>query len=272
MTQYTPPIRRRNYGRSHGYVDANGQKMPGVTTILSKGLPKEALINWAANATADYAVNNWDALGDLAVAARLKKLQGARYEDRDTAANRGTEVHNYAARLVNGEKVADDFKELRGHVESYVKFLDDFDVQPVLVETVVASYRYGWAGTFDLIADLTMPDGTEMRWLLDIKTSRSGIFGETALQLAGYRYCDVYVDADGKEQPMLEVQRTGAVHVRADGYSLIPLEAGERQLKQLRYCQQIMLFGEESRELVGDPIDPPDPDGVVARVVYEQTR
>jgi len=272
VTEFVPPIRRRNYGKGHGYVDANGQKMPGVTTILSKGVPKEALINWAANATADYAVNKWDDLGSMEPAARLKRLKDARYEERDAAANRGTEIHGYGERLVKGEGVKGIPDALRGYVEAYVRFLDEFDVEPVLVETVVASYKYGWAGTFDLLADLVDPtdtDGGRVRWLLDLKSNRSGIFGETALQLAGYRYCDVYLDDKGAEQPMLEVARTGAVHVRADGYSLIPTESGERQLRQLRYCQQVMKFGEESRDLIGAPIDPPtDPDAATARVVW----
>ena len=45
MTTLKGPFIRRNYGRGHGYKDANGVKVPRVTTILSKGLPKPALVN-----------------------------------------------------------------------------------------------------------------------------------------------------------------------------------------------------------------------------------
>jgi hypothetical protein len=55
------------------------------------------------------------------------------------------------------------------------------------------------------------------RLLIDLKTNRSGIFGETALQLAGYRHADTYLDEDGNEQPMLEVDGCAAVHITADG-------------------------------------------------------
>lgn len=267
---FVPPVQRKNAGRNHYYVDGKGNKMPGVTTILGDGMPKKALIDWSANATADYAVNNWDTLAEMAVADRLKLLKKARYEDRDNAARRGTEVHTIGERLVKGEKVQVP-EELRGHAEAYVRFLDEWNVEPVLVEFVIASYKYGYAGTADLVADLTMPDGSVVRWLLDIKTTRSGVFGETALQLAGYRFADVYIDADGNEQPMIPVTATGVIHVRADGYSLVPVIAEERQLTQLRYVQQVGRFDANARDLIGTPLDPPNPDGDVARVIYERT-
>ncbi len=268
-TPFVAPVRRKAAGRNHYYVDGNDRRMPGVTTILGNGLPKKALINWAANATADAAVNGWDELAELPVATRLDRLKKARYDDRDAAARRGTEVHGIAEQLVKGERVTVP-EELRGHVEAYVKFLDDWDVEPVLVEFVVASYRYGYAGTCDLIADLTMPDGQVVRWLLDIKTTRSGVYGETALQLAAYRLADVYLADDGTERPVPVVERTGVVHVRADGYSLIPVVAGEQQLTDFRYVQQVARFDDESRGLIGDELTPPHPDGEVARVIYER--
>ena len=81
------PIQRRNHGRGHSYLDADGRKVPGVTTIIGQGTPKDALIGWAANTTASYAVDHWDELSELKPSQRLKKLQDARYADRDAAAN-----------------------------------------------------------------------------------------------------------------------------------------------------------------------------------------
>jgi hypothetical protein len=255
------PVRRRNHGRGHSYYDADGNKVPGVTTIIGNGTPKQALIEWAGNATAAYAVDHWDELSELPPSQRLKKLQRARYEDRDAAANRGTQVHELAERLVQGEQV-DVPEEIAGHVESYVAFLDDFDVQPIAVEFVVVSYRFGWAGTGDLIADLIDADDPErrVRWGLDIKTSRSGIFGEVAWQLvAGYfAGADAMITADGEEQPLPEVERYGAVHVRADGYDLFPLdEDPQRLLRELRYIHEVAKAVERAKDYVGAPIRPP---------------
>lgn len=250
MTAYQAPIRRVDRGKGHSYLDANGLKVPGVTTIL-KALPKDALINWAANATADAAINRWEELAALPPAARLDTLKKARYADRDAAANRGTEVHRLAEQLVHGTAVAYP-DALAGHVSAYVQFLDEFEPQPVLVEGVVMSHAHGYAGTLDLIADIAGE-----RWLLDIKTSRSGIFGETALQLAGYRYADTYVTESGTEVDMIPVDRCGAIHVRADGYSLIPVEAEREQHRDLLYVQQVARWADTSRDLIGDPIQPP---------------
>lgn len=252
MTRYVGPITRVNRGRGHSYTDANGAKVPGVTTIIGDGLPKKALINWAGNATAEYAINNWDELAKLKPATRLAKLQKARYEDRDTAANRGTEVHRFAERYVAGEEVPIP-DAIAGHTESYAQFIADWEPHPVLIEAVVMSHKHGYAGTLDAILDIP----GRGRCLLDVKTSRSGIFGETALQLAAYRFADVYVDADGEEQPMLAVDEVFGLHIRGDGYSLLPIEAGPEQFREFQYVMQVARFtSETSKTYVGEPLLP----------------
>jgi hypothetical protein len=238
-----------------------------VTTILGDGVPKPALINWAANATADAAINRWDELATMPPAARLKALQGARYEDKDRAAKRGTEVHALAEKLVMGQAVqAPD--DIAGHVEAYARFLDEFSVKALHVEFSIASVRWGYAGTGDLIADLLLPGessvpdewkpflGGQIRLLLDTKTARSGIYGETALQLAAYRYAEFLIDG-GVDLPMPEVDACAAIHVRGDGYDLIPVTAGEQQHKQFLYAQQVGFFTSTSRDLIGAPVVPP---------------
>lgn len=217
---FTAPARRIDkmaFGKpTHYYEDANGKRIPGVTTILNEGLPKPALINWAANATAEAAVNRWDELTDMGPADRLKILKAARYADRDAAAKRGTEVHALAEKLMLGEEITVP-DELRGHVEAYVRFLDEWQPQPVLTEVTVVNYTHGYAGTLDMVMDCH-----GQRVLADIKTTRSGIYGETALQLAAYRYAEVYLTADG-EHDLPDIDDTWAIWVRGDGYSVIPV-------------------------------------------------
>jgi hypothetical protein len=217
---FTAPARRIDkvaFGKpTHYYEDANGKRIPGVTTILNEGLPKPALINWAANATAEAAVNRWDELTDMGPADRLKILKAARYADRDAAAKRGTEVHALAEKLMLGEEITVP-DELRGHVEAYVRFLDEWQPQPVLTEVTVVNYTHGYAGTLDMIMDCR-----RQRVLADIKTTRSGIYGETALQLAAYRYAEVYLNAEG-EHDLPDIDDTWAIWVRGDGYSVIPV-------------------------------------------------
>ncbi len=256
MTSLKAPIVRRETAKGHYYKDAAGERVTGVTTWIDGGIPKPALINWAGNATAEYAVDHWDELADLPPAQRLKKLQGARYEVKDAAARRGTEVHGYAEELIHGKAVQVP-DELAGYVDSYVRFLDEFEVQPVLVEFSCVSYRLRYAGTADLVADVRLPGYDEpQRLLMDIKTTRSGIFGETALQLAAYRYADKWI-VDGVETDPMDVEFTAAIHVRADGYDLRPVATDRDQHKAFWHAQQISLWSKDSRDLVGSPITPP---------------
>lgn len=255
MSRFTAPIRRVDTAKGHYYRDATGARVPGVTTIIGDGVPKPALINWAANATAEAAVDRWDDLAVLGPAKRLKELQGARYAEKDAAARRGTEVHRAAEELLAGKPVQVP-EEIAGHVESYARFLDEFKVEPIHVEFSCVSYRWGYAGTADLFAALVLPDKGPVKMLMDLKTTRSGVFGETALQLAAYRYPDVWVIGDEEIEPP-EADYAAAIHVRGDGYDLVPVEAGEKQHKQFLYAMKVREFGLESRDLVGAPIIAP---------------
>jgi len=224
--KYIPPIQRKEgtaFGRTyHYYIDGDNKRIPGVTTIIGDGIPKPKLINWAGRATAEGAIDQWDELTELPPAKRLKKLEGIRYEDRDKAADKGTQIHLYGEALVQGIEVHGIPDELRGHVDNYVEFIDAWKLDPLLVEAVVVNYTRGYAGTLDLIADLDTPTGERQRLLLDIKTGASGVFSETALQLEAYRNAEYYLDHDGDEQPMIAVDGCAVIHVTADDCQLLP--------------------------------------------------
>jgi hypothetical protein len=247
-------IRRVNHGKYHSYVDETGAKVPSVTTILGDGLAKPALINWAANTTAGYAVDNWDDLGKLSVSARLAKLQKARYAELDAASKKGTAVHKLAEKLVAGEEVEVP-EYLAGHVESYVRFLDEWQVDPVAVEQVVYSHKYRYAGTLDLIADFPT---IGKRLLCDVKTAKSGVFPDNALQLSAYRYAECRLGEDATEQPNYEVDGCAVIHVRADGYDLVPVQAGPAEMRFFLYCQQLWRWmNDHSKTVVHEAMLPP---------------
>lgn len=246
--------RRVNAGRGHSYR-LGGAKVPGVTTIIGDGVPKPALTAWAARETATFAYEQRETLLNLDQAAAVDLLKGAPYRERDKAARRGTEVHRLAEQLVRDVEV-DVPEELAGHVESYLQFLDDWAPEAVHVELVVGHRTHRWMGTLDLIADLN----TGERWLLDIKTTRSGVFGETALQLAAYRHAQFFLDDAGVEQPMIPVDRCGVIWVRADGYDLVPVTADADVYRYFRAAQWIATFATEtSRTVIGDALTPGGP-------------
>jgi hypothetical protein len=265
-SRYAAPIRRHETARGHSYKDARGDRVPGVTTLIGDGVPKPALINWAANTTAEAAVNDWDTIGDMPPAARLKHLQGVRYTEKDKAAKRGTEVHRAAEQLLAGEAVQVP-EEIAGHVEAYARFLDDFKVEPVHVEFSCVSYRWGYAGTADLCAYAVLPDHGRKLLIWDLKTSRSGIFGETALQLAAYRYADVWM-VDGQDVEPAACDFAAGIHVRADGYDVLPVEADELQHKAFLYAAKVAEWSKTSRDLIGGPVT--SPTSSTFRLVREQ--
>ena len=247
-------IRIAYRGKGHSY-SIDGEPADGVTTLIGDGMPKPALINWAAKTTAGYAVDHWDELAGQTISQRLKALEGARFADRDAAANRGTEVHGLAERLMHGEEVeAPD--AIAGHVESCVRFLDEWQPKPVLTETVVGHRRWRYAGKFDFIADVPRLG----RVLMDYKTSRSGIYGEVALQLSAYAHAEAYVDEHQDEQPMADVghnlERAYAVWIRADGYDLYPLDIGPDTFKAFLHVATVARRARTLRSLVGEALQP----------------
>lgn len=263
-------IIRKNHGGGHSYWDENGLKVPGVTTFTKEGLPKPALENWKIETTVDHAIDHWDELSALPISERRKRLMKARYGAGDKAKVRGTKVHKVAELLIQDHDVAIP-EGLEGYTEACVRFLDEFDAIPIYVEFTCYSDTNRHGGTGDLIADLLDPDDPEpdpdrrnrVRWLLDYKTSNSGVFGETALQLAPYRFAEYLIDDRGDEPVPVEmdkvgIDRCGVVLLRQDGtYKLVPVQVDEDQYRQFLYIQQTALWMENSRGLVGDPIEPP---------------
>ncbi|MGI5485191.1 hypothetical protein [Microtetraspora malaysiensis] len=242
--------KRRNHGRGHSYL-LDGEKVPGVTTLINNGFPKTALINWAARTVAGHAVDHWDELAERPVSERLRTLEKAHTAVRDAAGVRGTRVHRLAEPLSLGEEVEVP-EELAGHVEACVKFLDDWDVRPVIVERPVFSRRHRYGGSPDLVARLR--DGKT--WLLDWKTNNKGPYGDMAFQLAAYRYAEIWLDNDGNEIPMPEIDEVGVVWLRADGYDLYPFHADRDVFRQFLYIAQVAQANDACRDYKGDALIP----------------
>jgi hypothetical protein len=194
------------------YLD--GVRTTSVTTILSGGIPKPFLIPWAARVAAEYAIAN--------PGASLDEIKDAPTRERDKAGVRGTAVHALAEKIIYGTPV-DVPDELYPYVDGYVRFLDSFHVNPVLIERTVANRELGYAGRFDAIAELPTLHG-EDPVMVDIKTS-NGVYRETKAQCAAYSLADFYVedDAPAVEIQLPEITATYVAHVTAEGTFLHPL-------------------------------------------------
>jgi hypothetical protein len=245
--------------KTHRYW-LDSKPIPGVTTLLGKGLPKPALPYWAARTVAEYVADNPDGVeafrstGRGPMVAALKEIP---WQKRDEAAVRGTDVHALAERIIHGEAVEVP-EHLAGHVEGYVHWLDAFGVEPIVTEVPVANRAHWWAGKPDAIVRL----GGEV-WLLDWKTS-SGVYGETGLQTAAYARAEFYAATPDDEQPLPRIERTGVVHITADGSQLYPLARNPEEIDEaygvFRHIAYVANRTDWIKGLIGDPMPEPGTD------------
>lgn len=211
------------YPASHRYK-LDGEWVQGVTTILKQAIPAPALMKWSARTVAEYVADNpagVDSLRQMGRSPMVAALKQVPWQQRDEAGNKGTAVHDFAERIANGEEV-DVPEYLTGHVQSCLDFFEDWSIEPVLVEATVGDREHQYAGKLDLIATSSRAPLA----IYDYKTSKSGIYPETAYQLAAYAGAEFYGEG-GDEHELPTVEASFGVHIRGDGYTVYPLEFGE---------------------------------------------
>ncbi|MER7014524.1 hypothetical protein ABT324_24130 [Saccharopolyspora sp. NPDC000359] len=250
-------IVRVDYPNYHRYR-IDGRWAVGVTTAL-KGIPKDdALKRWSARVVAEHAVANIydlkrmiDRDGNGPAISYLKELPNQR---RDEAKVRGTEVHALAERYIKGDEIQVP-EHLEPYVRGYAAYIEDWNPTTVHEELTVASRTHLYAGTLDSIQDIPGLG----RVLVDYKTS-GGVYGEYALQCAAYRHAEVYLDADGDEQPMIPVDAVFILHIQPDDYALIPVQADDAAFAAYLTAQANYVTNVQSRKLeklLGAPLARP---------------
>jgi hypothetical protein len=198
-----------------------------------------------------------------------------------SAANRGTEIHQVAEQLALGVEI--DYDEiLEPYIQQYRRFLTEHQPEFLLAEAPVYNKTYRYAGTLDGIARLS---GSTV--VMDIKTTAHGPnakdrrgnpklrppFPEVALQLTLYRRAElVGLLAERKEiqyrryyvldpgahlEPMPQVDGGVCVVVSPEDYMVVPVDTSERVWKACRHVIQVARFQTETAKLVfGPPLAP----------------
>lgn len=241
----TARFARKNVGSSHSYT-LDGHRIPGVTSIIGKVLDKPALVAWAARETAAFADEHWERLSRMRSADRLKELEQARFRTNKAAVVRGNRLHEFGQKVA-AEGAAAVPLEYREAAEAYARFLDRWQLEPLCLETPVCNTEYRYGGTLDAIMR-TPKLGTI---LMDVKTG-SGVYSETALQLAAYRYADVrlteipqrgprggVLPSTWQEEPMVDVDACYVAHVQANDVELVPLKAGSDEYETFLYLLEV---------------------------------
>lgn len=264
MARGANPTRRVDAGFGHVYF-LDGEKLTGrgVTTIIGNGLPKPSLQYWAAREVATAAVQKRDVwepvLQSSGERAAIELLKEEPFANRDAAARRGTEVHRLAEKLHAGEEI-DVPEELQGHVDQYLDWWETWWPEDCIVEGVVVNRTHRYCGTFDLIAtfDGWHGDGKPARVLVDLKTSRSGIYPEIGMQLAAYRNAETYLPdpSGGEELPMPEVDAVAALHVTADQWSFLAIGDSVEVGGQWRDAFRAFLYVDQVAQFLGTSKSP----------------
>lgn len=250
-----PPRNARSMG-SKRYYDWKGERFWSVTTILSGGVPKPALLPWGIKMVAEGAVEAVESGALVPMVgqdrdAAVKFLKGLPYAKRDRAANLGTEIHQAIELLAQGRPWPDWPLPIRPHMERFREFAEAFSPEWIASEASVFSRSQAYAGTLDAI--VRVGDRT---LLLDVKTGKD-IYPEVALQMAAYRHAEFIGLPDGNEEPMPPVDGAVALHLTGDAARLIEVETGERVFGAFLYAREVFRWQEEiAKTVIGDEIAP----------------
>jgi hypothetical protein len=245
--------------RSGRYRLPTGENLLSVTTILSNGIPKPALVNWAAR---EVAASAMDSLPRLVKASRdpakrqeaTRWLQNAANQKRDTAATLGSEVHHHIEAKILGQPAPTPSAECQPFLDQLEAFEHDFAPKWEASEVVVANRKDGWAGTLDWMA--VIPAVGPLLVMGDTKTGK-GVYPEAGLQMAAYRRAEVLFLKDGRELPMPDTHGAVVLHLRPDGYRLIPVESGPDAYETFLHARDIALWVKGGSDgAVGEPILP----------------
>ena len=223
----TPKIPTTSLNDSRIYL-WDGGRYPSVTSVVGM-LPKTGLQFWIAKTVAQAAID----MSDVGLAPQQKDhhwLKTAANRERDQAARVGTNIHEIVEHLAAGEEVDIPF-EAEGFVDGFYSWRDKFQPEWVMAEETVFGWYdnnddifedtpHGYAGSFDAIVDIK-----DETWLIDYKTTRSGVHPEVALQLSAYANAESVIRPDGTTAKIPDIDRFGVLWLRPDNWSFVEINA-----------------------------------------------
>ena len=249
----TPKVNTIKRGDSRFYVSPEtGEKFPGVTSVIGM-LPQSYLRYWSAKMVAEEAVADLGALVSITMrdpAAAIDYLKRAPDRNTRKAADTGTDAHALFERMSKGEKLGRVHPELEPFVRHFDEFLNVAQPEYLFMEETVWSDSHQYAGSFDAFATIK----GERIWI-DNKTTRSGIHPEVGIQLSAYRFADSILRSDGSRTPMPKSDGAAVLHVRPEGWKLVPVRADERLFDIFLHLREIFRWEKEIKDtVVGQPV------------------
>lgn len=218
------------------YYDWRGQKLPSSTSLRRMAGVPFMLHQWAISKVVERAVDEHDLLQQMMDRPKrprervrdknVKKevgrwLRSAATEERDSAAELGTLVHDLAVSRVPLAQVTDP--DARPFLGNFYDWLDISGVHIIATEQQVFNLTIGYGGSFDLLVEF--PNGDI--GVIDLKTGK-GTYSEHALQLVSYALGE-FVGMDdvinvALTEALHKANTMALLHLRADGweYQRIP--------------------------------------------------
>ena len=208
-------------GRGRYYRRPSTQAaVPSITNIM-KQQNKPAINGSMVKKAAEYAVENRDRLAALTPAEQITLIKGSQYI-KSEASRIGDVVHDWVDRFVKGQPPSHEEVKAAGQTEQWMfdrfrRFNEYYKPQYTASEFTVWSDRYGYAGSGDLSFNI---GGKHV--LADTKTG-TGIYPETAMQLAALANADIVLYPDGREEPLPKFDAYAILHIRPRSYTLAPV-------------------------------------------------
>lgn len=253
------PHGAKSTGKGRLYTWKN-ERFWSVTTLLS-AVPKPALAPWAAREAAEFAVGNIKQINALIRKdqsdAAVQLIKGAPNRGRDRAAKLGTAVHEAVEALILDKPIPDYEGDIAAHMDHFMAFVRDWNVTFEASECQAYSRSEKHAGSFDFIA--TIPRLEEFgyagpRCIGDVKTGK-GVYPEAALQLSAYGNSEFIGLPNGEEVPFPSVDVGVVLHLRPNGYQIVPARIDAEVYRAFLYVREVWRFQNEMAEdVLGVPL------------------
>lgn len=259
-----------------------GEFIPGVTSTIDN-IPKPFLKLWGQKLVAENAVDKLPALTNLAAHDRdgaIEWLKRAPNRFTAKAAKIGHEAHECFEQLSLGNTIGKVPDYLQPFVDHFKDYLDTMQPEFILMEEGVWDEDHNYAGTFDAVVRYNRPDITftldnveqelvGIAWQ-DNKTTRSGVHAEVGLQLSAYRHAQYLLRPDGTCIQNKPGDHAIVLHVRPEGWMLVPIRAGLPELEFFHTLQDVNQWRNLQKGIVGTPVAGNAPVRSVRKGSYEK--
>lgn len=267
-----------------------------VTTIIDLGIPKPALIGWAARVTAEAAYDGIATLYSFQKRddreAAVDWLKSQRFRKKEEAALKGTQIHTAIEAYKLGRPYPGVPRNVRPFYDGFLRMLND--QRPIVLQTEanVFNDKRVYAGTLDTIMVWPNLPKTLAARGIDVEEFypqpwkdprgpvlvgdyKSGwIYPEVALQLTGYRNSEFIGGPDGAVYEMPETDGGIAIALRPGYTEVIPVETSERVWNAFLFAYEIARWQEDiSKNVIGKPLliyeappGPENPDDLVKQI------